>query len=261
MPQQAPPAVTVADRLVTLVEALDSTFQSHEGGVIVKVRGLVDSCGDVDAISLPSHQVYDELLGAEFPPYCDAVAVVVRGRARAMANLDYEMGEVLGQAAAVFAVARDGASASSLRIGDDDPVVTAGGLDACVGRLADVVRRGFGLPTSAPDHDVAVLGCHVWLHRLHVKAVEAETITFDVVDALGPCVPESWAELRRQCIEGGWPEIGIHPELAEWMDDGIFSRSCIEAFPELLDVMIEVAELIDQDVWKHLVDRLAELFI
>ncbi len=258
--QPTPPASTVVDHLVDLVEVLDAAFSSHDDGVIVKVRGLGDTGCDIDAILLPSHEVYDELLGAEFPPYCDAAAVVVRGRARSMGDDIHEVGDILGPVGVVYAVSRDGASASSLRIDDDDPMIVTGGGDECVGRLADAVRRGFGLPTASPEHDVAALGWHVWLHRIHVKAVEGETITTGVIDDLRPQVASSWSELRRQCVQGGLPEVNIHPELAEWMDDGIFSRACLEAFPEVLDVMIELAELIDRDVWEHLVDGLARVY-
>ena len=55
-------------------------------------------------------------------------------------------------------------------------------------------------------------------------------ITLDCLQrALGlPTAPPEpttdWARLRQMVIAGGWPEAGLTPEEAAWLDDGAFSR-------------------------------------
>lgn len=249
---------STSDRLVHLVQALDAVHDHPELGLIVRVLGLDDPAGHLDIVTAWSDSIYDELLGAEFPPNCDAVAVVVHGRARSLGDDDHEPAEVIGRAKVVFAVARDGTSASSLRIDDSAARVLVGGGEECVGRLADVVRRGFGLPTAPPDDEVEALTWLVWLDRIHARVLSAQPVDAAMVDALRPELAPTWQQLLAECCEGRWPELRIHPELAGWMDEGMFARSCREGFVEPTEVMVELGELLDRPVWLHLVQRLTE---
>lgn len=244
---------STADHLVDLVEALDTVYDQSDLGLVVRVMGLRDPDGELDIVSAWSDSIYDQLLGVEFPPNCDAVALMVHGRARSTGDDDHEPGHVLGRARVVFAVARDGTSASLLRIGDEDGRVVVGGGEECVGRLSDVVRRGFGLDTSPPDDDVSTLTWLVWLDRIHERVLSAEPVDIGLVDSLRPNLPDTWKQLLDESCQGRWPELRIHPELASWMDEGLFARSCREGFIEPIEIMIELGELLDRPVWLHLV--------
>lgn len=254
--QAAPFARTTTNRLVKLVETLDTFYCHSEMGLIVRVRDLHSDDGELDIQSIWSDSIHDQLLGIEVPPHCDALAVLVHGRARSLGDSEYERGEVLGRACSILAVARDGTSVSLLRIDDDEPQVFVGGAEECVGRIADVVRRTFGLETVPPGDPVSSLLELVWLDRIYSRVLSAQAVDIATIDALRPELPATWSGLLGQCIEGRWPEFRIHPELATWMDEGIFARTCLQGFTEPLETMIELAELLDRPAWLHLVQRL-----
>lgn len=253
-----PPAASTADRLVALVEALDSAYDHPDLGLIVKVMGLDPDHAEFQMASVWPGSIYDELVGAEFVPGCEAVAIVVHGRARSMGDHQHAPGEVLGQAKVVFAVARDTTSVSLLRVDDSEPRVLVGDESDCVGRLADVVRRGFGLATAPPEIDVSELTWLVWLDRIQARVLAAETVDVELVESVYPELPSSWPRLIEECAAGCWPELRIHPELATWMDEGMFSRVCRQGFVEPVETMLELGEVLDRAVWLHLVKRLTE---
>lgn len=78
-----------------------------------------------------------------------------------------------------------------------------------------------------------------------------------LVEALRPAGPSTWSQLREQCAHGSWVELGCPPDLAEWMDDGMFSRWCSANFPEPLEVLVELSELVASETAQHLADEMA----
>lgn len=98
---------------------------------------------------------------------------------------------------------------------------------------------------------------NLWLHRVLQAAVGTAHVDRSTVDALRPRLPATWTDLRWQCGDGSWPELEVDPELARWMDEGMFARVCLGAFADPLEVTVELSELLAPDVWSHLVARLA----
>lgn len=253
----------ITERLAQLVEVLDEAHRNAgRAASLVRVAGIAADEVELALKPVPPHGVYTELLGATVPPRWEAAGVVVHGTARSLGDVDagLERGERIGDASVVLIVGRDGTTASLLRIDDGEPRVQVGEpQEACAGRIVDVVLRGFDLATAPPEHPLCHAAFGVWLHRVHARVIDAMPVDPGVIDALSPSMPPTWEALREQCAAGRWPELGIHPEIAMWMDEGVFSRACVESFPEPLEVMIELSELLDSTTWVHLVESLGTI--
>jgi hypothetical protein len=185
----------------------------------------------------------DLLLGARTPDEWDAVGLVASGRVVDVGGPGAD-GDDRGRVRLAVLVQRDGVMASI--------VLTEHGSEHAVssppdGRFADALRRSLGLETPPPDGEVSTLALLVWLHRVHSLAVDGRSPDIDVVRALRPPMPRSWTDLRHQCAQGGWLEIGCDPDVAEWMDDGMFSRWCLGAFPEPFQLLAELSDLVAVD--------------
>jgi hypothetical protein len=117
------------------------------------------------------------------------------------------------------------------------------------GRLLDSMHRIFGLPTPPPAAPSSVLVDRIWLGavadasregavalgweqvlRLHPAVAVLAGHGLEMTDALvGDAVrlapgAWSWEWLRQQCAESRWGDHLVSPELADWMDEGMFSR-------------------------------------
>ena len=142
------------------------------------------------------------------------------------------------------------------------------------GRILDALKRCFRLPTPPPEVPAAVLHSTAWLasvideglfserrltwaevERLHplARALSGElAVRANLAgDARGPtesllrqllrvAAPAySWEEILRQAAEGELDEL-LEPELAAWMDEGMFSRWILSSLPSL-DQLLHVA--------------------
>jgi hypothetical protein len=153
-------------------------------------------------------------------------------------------------------VARDGTAASHLRTADgkviDDELPLGIGLD--------VIKRSLGLPTAPPVVSITEFFVGIWLHLVELHArrpienvrrmtwrrtVRAFPIAGSDLPARVTSSSESfaaaaldrlatidWAELRRWAARGSLGAV-IEPELARWMDEGMFSRWVLSQLPSL----------------------------
>jgi hypothetical protein len=259
-PPAAVPSSAIGDRLARVAEVLTETHHRGATGHIVRLSGLCADSPELELVPIPAHGVYAELLGQVVSPRWEAAGVVVGGNARSLGDAHHRPGDRLGSATVALVVAREGTTASSLRIDGADPVVQVDGeADGVLGRLVDVVRRGFELPTAPPGHAVESVAAAVWLHRVHARAVEVSSVDVALVESLRPSTPDDWEAWRQQCARSMWPELGIHPELAAWMDDGMFCRTCAEAFPDPLELVVDLSDLLESSVWSHLVTALSSV--
>lgn len=211
--------------------------------------------------------VLADLLGTSAPDRWWAVGVVVDGTARTLPDgwgpsgpLDpARAGPPEGRVRAAVLCARDGATASVLRRHGADPVRTSSppGVPGPVGRVVDALRRTLDLPTPPPDTGTGWVAAQVWLHRVHALALDGGRVDVALVESLRPPVPASWTAVREQRAAGAWVELDVTPELATWMDDGMFSRWCGVSFPEPVEVLAALAELVPASVVDHLAARLA----
>ncbi len=163
-----------------------------------------------------------------------------------------------------FACGRDRTSAMCVRIGDGEPAVEVVGPGPRMpsGRLVDLMWRTLGLPTAPPRGRPADLVPDLWLHRVLTDATDVGPGRSGLgprdVDRCEPHLPDSWETLRRERVAGGWPELGIHPDLAAWMDAGAFARACGEGFAERHEVLLALGDVLDPSVWRHVVSRVGD---
>jgi hypothetical protein len=201
------------------------------------------------------------------PPEWQGVGVLVAGRAWSVepggpagSPMLVGAGEVVGTAVSALVVWRDGTTVSALSIDGGEPRVQVEPPDLddphrCVGRLVDMLRRSLGLPTPPPGFRVDQLTTRLWLHRLLSAAAAGGALGPEAVEALEPPLPATWAACREQCALGGWPEIGVPPEVAAWMDEGVFAREALASFPDPFDALVDLAELLPRGTWVRLVEK------
>lgn len=128
---------------------------------------------------------------------------------------------------------------------------------AC-GRVIDILRRCLGLPTEAPEIGPEALLAAVWVARILETGVgDASPLDWEQVARLHPAMTAlatsgeevgaehletairaasrawSWENLRSQAAEGACPYQSVSPELARWMDEGMFSRWVLESCPSV----------------------------
>jgi hypothetical protein len=155
-------------------------------------------------------------------------------------------------------VARDGSTGWRMRL--------PGGVETdhppSEGRLLDCLRRCFGLPTMPAPASPAVLQASAWLADvLEAGRQSGRALTWSEVSRLHPLArlvageagadcsellpvltrvagaAWSWADLRHQVQDFDGLGGLIDPELAAWMDDGMFARWVLSALPSPDDVL------------------------
>jgi hypothetical protein len=251
-------------------------LQSRPGGVQFGFAPLGDD-----------HPV-DVLLGHRAPPEVDALGVAVSGTAHAQ-EPDREPDPApdgrpevpTGRVRVVQLHARDGRAASRVRrVGTDPPQVVDTG--AAEGDVADCLRRALGLPTAPPPGPPIVWWAVDWLDAVldHVCREPGRAWTWGHVAALhplsGPLPPDrpsalvehvsrraagiEWAAVRRAAAVGGGrepvPGGPIGPELAAWMDDGMFARWLLGSRPDPVDVVVDLVDLLPAPVTRGVVEAL-----
>ncbi|QGG94730.1 hypothetical protein [Actinomarinicola tropica] len=249
----------VEDRLAEIVTLVEEAHEAEPGAgaSLVRVRGLVAEEVELALAPVPEGDVLGALLGAVVPAEWEAAGVVVDGTARAWP--DGRVGTDRGRARVAVLCHRSGATASVLRRAGEDPVVDRSPRGTSpIGRVADAVRRSLGLATPPPEVGVAVVVVQVWLHRVSALALDGGRVDLDVARSLRPPLPATWAALREQCAGGGWGELDCPPRLAAWMDDGMFARWCVASFPEPIELVVELADLVPLEVGELLARALAD---
>jgi hypothetical protein len=145
----------------------------------------------------------------------------------------------------VVAVCRDGSTASVLT--PPGSLVTTGPHDPPVGHLADAMQRVLGLPTPPPPVPVDHLHARLWADRVLAAVLAGERVDRRRVRALQPGRSRSWADVRTACAAGAWGELGVDPEVAEWMDDGTFARWVLAELPDAAEVVLDLADVVPAD--------------
>ena len=146
---------------------------------------------ELHVVPLGSQGVVQELLKFRAPGHWEALFVAAEG---------YEICSEKSNVRVALAAARDGRSIALLALeGKTKPIC---GTRELRGRIIDCMLRALDLPTSSPTESVALVS------RRH----------------------RTWEELRQAAIAGEFLVPEVSPDLAEWMDAGIFSRWCLESF-------------------------------
>ena len=216
---------------------------------------------DLSVRALPSTDPISALFGFRAPDEWVAFGVVTSGTARHLdaddlAPIPVRVAHLLDRRGVEVSLAKTGDGASPMLFDRCGPSTS-------IGRVPDTCRRVLGLATSPPDTDPQLLWALDWLDR-----VLAEVLGRDLgspppawtqihhLHRGRSSISAPWSIVRRECAAGQL-EIGRLPARdAEWMDDGMFSRQVITAYPELSDVLIDLAELLPSETWHKIVARL-----
>jgi hypothetical protein len=207
----------------------------------VGVAGLGTGAFELALRPLDGDDVVRALAGFCAPAAWQAFGIVAPARAQPLDTDDPPRPVVL----AVFAD-RNGHRLDALK-GFHGPGIVPGEGE---GRLLDACRRVLGLPTPAVEHRVALWLAFDWLDRTLAAVLAAdigEPPDWPTIAALDPgpmYAGLSWAQLRHGCASGALAVLGVDPVGAEWMDDGMFSREAIAAYPPLLELLHDLSELL-----------------
>jgi len=220
---------------------------------------ILDSPGEPGAFDLDLDDSPEGLLGWVASDDCLGVGVVATGRAMmdetagSHSPAGLRPGTTPGVRLACL-VSRDG------EVGWRMVVPGGVSLDAppSEGRLLDCLRRCFGLSTPPPPAGAGRVQVVVWLLTVHdtirrtgrrlswrevaelhpVGALRAEPGS---LHQAGPAaIPEliriagqawSWETLRQGAARGAWGDDVVTPQLAAWMDEGMFARWILSELP------------------------------
>lgn len=158
----------------------------------------------------------------------------------------------------VHAVDRSGAELTVARGGLE--------LDAepAVGRVPEICRRVLSLPTAPPTAPTDELWALDWLDRMLAEVLARDLgepppswTALRRLDRRRPASEFPWAILRRLCSDGSLSIGGVPPYQAAWMDDGMFSREVIAAYPERDEMLADLAELLPAATVERIRRRLA----
>jgi hypothetical protein len=218
----------------------------------------------------PIHALY----GFEAPAEWHAFGVVADGRGVGTAPTGVRQAVRLG-----VLVTRDGDELSLLRRADGSDLCLGRGDDRDLpleGRVPDTCRRVLGLPTPPPDADPAELWATLWLDALlGAAAADPGAVDWSAAARAHPCFdavtgghPEladlcrdhlvelgraarqawPWAALLEAGRTGQLPSLGIPPDLATWMDEGMFSRELLGQLVPLPDLLAALGGVLGPDV-------------
>lgn len=119
-------------------------------------------------------------------------------------------------------VHRDGAIASVLRFENGKELSDT---SECHGMIPDVLRRALGVPTPPPALPLRAFMARLWLESVLREARRRRPMTWKDVAALEPHPSsESWSDLRWSVVTARRSLDEVTPEIAAWMDDGMFAR-------------------------------------
>ncbi len=204
------------------------------------------------------------------PPSCKAVALVASGRAHALPG--GEPPDIApGPVRMACVIGRDGQLAAHAEFADghvvDDP--PKGGL------MIDILRRTFELPTDPPEVPSDTFLSGVWLTRILLEGERSRRLGWSTVIRLHPIAEAlaetgediplvtlsqilrvagrawTWARLRTLAVESDGFLAGIPPDLADWMDEGIFSRWVLRDQPTTASLLHAVAGRVTREALRQ----------
>lgn len=199
------------------------------------------------------------------------------------APADHEVGPIEpGPARSTVLAHRDGRACAVLEVGGRPPEV----IDAAPeGWVADVLARALGRPTPPPAEPLAAWVEAAWLHQVAGIALAApgRIRSWGRVARLHPLHPpgrvlpgallavetqaidlqSSWTRMR--LLSGIAPATTVHPPgglpttLADWFDDGSFSRWVLRDLPPAAELLPAVLDALPAEVGCELLDALVSV--
>ncbi|MBW3649042.1 MAG: hypothetical protein KY458_00590 [Actinobacteria bacterium] len=262
--------VDLLDRLVTLVDAAstgEGWFQPHRL-VMVETDRSDPSVVLLGQRALPEgvHPL-DHLLGFRAPDQWLALGAVCFGWAAPSTTADVRHGTTSECPSAhperrrvrvVTLVDRTGNACATAAL--DDGTVTD---EPPQGAVVDALRRCLGVPTPPPPTTTAELFAVMWLQRLlsaprgisWAEAAQGHPASawlrslgrrpgVDDLTTAGRALADTldWRTLRTSVVRQSETTL-VAPELAAWMDDGMFARWVLANYPPL-PALLEALEVI-----------------
>lgn len=251
-----------------VVDALDAATTSADPPVWFEVRP-----DQTDTMHLVRHHDLAQLFGWVSPPECDAIGVVAGGWGRPQPpDLDPDRVSPssldLQRVRVIVVVDRHGLVGARTALGDGR--IVEGGCRG--GRLFDALHRTMDLPTDPPAVSSAVMIDDLWLaavvadgdrlgRRLgwtEVTALHpAAQALADHGHALSPAEVEAvirvaprawtWERLRADTISGGGLSDVVAPDIALWMDTGMFARWTLEISGDRRALWGRAASVLDRE--------------
>lgn len=247
-----------------LVEAVNAALYPPAGHQLLRV---VDDPPEVEIARRPlevDHPL-EALLGFTAPAHWLAIGLTGPGRA---VPLDPSTDDDTPSVAFTVLLDRSGHGAGVMQSGGS--VTHLPGPPE--GLLGDACRRAMGLPTAPAPPDTVDLWLRCWLDQLvesiaflgnsrHYQTWPAVTAVHPVSTVWGlDCpsgAPAALADATRRLAEA-WPWVRLReepdvldtpgpplsPEVTEWMDDGMFARWVMAAFPSWQQLANATAELV-----------------
>lgn len=163
--------------LASLLEERAHTTDEDPHIVRVTAAGLTHDGIDVGLRPIDDldDSVVQALTGYTAPPDWLAIGVSTGGNAYPIESAAER--EVMRRVRLVHLVTRSGASASAVRLGDEDPqVLTSADAGRASGRVDDVCRRALALPTEPPPSTLEFWALD-WLDRLVACGTEGAPTT------------------------------------------------------------------------------------
>ena len=256
-----------APELHQLLEVLDSAEEAAGWGGPAQLVGVTGR--QLSYVAFPAHPL-EKLLGWTALPIWSAIAVIAEGWAAVDENADFQRNTFSKRPSRTFGrervraitiMGRDGFETSGLRYKGGEFKVMPGPY---TGTINDAMRRSLDRPTPAPEFPVVELFAQRWLASLvssakrgkHQPKVSAARTEFDIADdlvTLGHA--EGWELLRDMTARGRVPT-NVSPELAAWMDAGIFARFTIGELPPLSTLVKQARRRTDAEGRRRIEARL-----
>lgn len=201
------------------------------------------------------------LIGWTAPPECAAVGMVATGHTRPLSEgvESLSLWHAGAQIRMCCVVGRSGEVGWMLEGADGQTWAEA----PSEGKMLDALKRCLGLSTTPPEVPAAEIHAAAWLSSVLEQAIKSPNrLTWSDVARLHPLArllkgdlvtsyqgdrsnagdlddlvriaanAWSWREIRAQACDGNLNAL-IAPELAAWMDEGMFSRWLMDLVPQV----------------------------
>jgi hypothetical protein len=236
----------------TLLDGLGDQVaeRGHPTWVMVSPSPLAE-----DGFSLGVLDDRRSILGWKAPPDCAAVGVVATGRM----SVDGD-GHELPHALRAGAEHEIRMSCLVTRSGEVASLVELPGGEAieetpAEGRVLDCLKRCLGLPTPPPPVGAEHLDLLQWLVAIIEEATRSpQQLSWRQIARLHPCgsppglgesLPaQSWELLRVLTARRLWGAELLDPDLAQWMDDGMFARWVLASLPAPAELLQRLRPLV-----------------
>jgi hypothetical protein len=258
--------------LMALALAADADLSDAAvGGALLRISDLAPAARAFTWMPLEGGHPLEVLMGFRAPLHWRLIGVSCTGEARHVRRARRSPGTLPeGDAVTVtLLVDRDGDAACVVRKGDE--VTPMPGRPE--GTVADACRRALDLPTAPPPRSTLGLWTLAWLDRLVDVASRADAasrlatwaqvaelhaavgpLTREVAGASGPAALAAsaralaeawtWARLRADPAVVELPDRRPSPQLAAWMDDGMWARWLLSRLPDRADLLAAVRALL-----------------